>query len=334
MRSIAHRNVNRAYVHAMQVLHYECIREESRNCPVMVLQEPLCTTVWHPTERVLFSRARKANCFFHLFESMWMLAGRSDAAFLDQWIGDFGSRFAEEDGHLHGAYGFRWRHHFGFDQLDHVVTALRKDPSSRRAVITMWDPQADLGASYRDIPCNVAIFVRIHPPGGVFPASEKSRLDLTISCRSNDVIWGLLGANSVHFSVLQEYLAWRLGCVVGAMHTLSNNCHVYDATADRWDPKEPDHDRYAREEVAASPLFAGCDPGTFATELAVWMEDPALGLPYKNRLFVDLLVPMAQTHSVYKKDGVDAACEVLPLIVHSDWRAAAELWLSQRKRRG
>jgi thymidylate synthase len=52
-------------------------------------------------------------------------------------------------------------------------------------------------------------------------------LDLTVLCRSNDVVWGAYGANAVHFSVLQEYLAGRIGVDVGVMYQFSNNYHGY-----------------------------------------------------------------------------------------------------------
>ncbi len=38
-----------------------------------------------PRERVLFSRERDANPFFHLMESLWILAGREDLGFLEHF---------------------------------------------------------------------------------------------------------------------------------------------------------------------------------------------------------------------------------------------------------
>jgi thymidylate synthase len=53
-------------------------------------------------------------------------------------------------------------------------------------------------------------------------------LDMTVTNRSNDLVWGLLGANYVTFSVLQEYMAARIGCGVGRYHHFTNNLHCYD----------------------------------------------------------------------------------------------------------
>lgn len=258
-----------------------------------------------------------------------MLAGRRDAAFLDTYVHDFGPRFAESDGNLHGAYGYRWRQMFGFDQLDHVINALRAEPRSRREVITMWDPMIDLGAKKKDLPCNTHIYTRIQRnlQGDAFA------LDLTVCCRSNDIVWGLCGSNLVHFSVLQEYLAWRIDVEVGQLHILSNNAHVYDATAHLFDENENTSNPYWNPDIAETPLFEGSNQGVFDLELATWMEDPTElnATNYQTPVFQNLLIPMAVVHRVYKDHGVLDAMDFLPNIKHSDWRTAALLWLSQRK---
>ena len=47
---------------------------------------------------------------------------------------------------LQGAYGFRWREHFGGDQLSVIIERLRNDNTDRRCVLQMWDPLVDLNA--------------------------------------------------------------------------------------------------------------------------------------------------------------------------------------------
>lgn len=327
MRSIVHDNVNGAFQHGLHLLSTEGIREETRNGPALVHPEPVCITYRRPNERVLFSRARRANPFFHLFEAFWMLAGRRDAAFLNQYVSDFGARFAEEDGALHGAYGHRWRRHFSTDQLLAVIDVLGCSPSSRQAVVAMWDPVVDLDAVRKDLPCNTHMYFRtqLKPDG-------TRTLDMTVCCRSNDAIWGLFGANAVHFSVLQEYMAHFLGFELGAMHTLANNCHVYESTLHLWDRAEPPHDLYGMEEVAVTPLFAGVESySAFRFELDEWLEAPTIG--GVAPLFHGLLAPMARVHATYKTQGRVAAAALLPQVQHIEWREAARLWLSQRKER-
>jgi len=253
------RNVAEALPLGVGLLLLHGQREESRAGPVVVAPGPVMTVTGRPTERVLTSEVRDANPFFHLAESIWMLAGRDDAKFLNRYVADFGARFAESasgannaeaGGWIHGAYGHRWRVALGHDQLDYVVAMLRRDPTSRQAVIQMWDAtlsaevagyeqevggSADLTGSWRDRPCNSHIYLRIRQEMSMMDTSTvlSRRLDLTVCCRSNDAIWGAHGANAVHFSVLQEYLAARIGVGVGLMYQLSNNYHVYETELER-----------------------------------------------------------------------------------------------------
>ena len=204
------RNVNDAYNQGLIHLLKEGEVQDTRAGQVIVLPYPLTTVYEKPTERVLFDPVRDANPFFHLFESLWMLSGRNDATWLDQFVSDFSVRFAEDDGMQHGAYGYRWRNHFYNDQLPVLIDILKTNNNDRRAVLTMWDPASDLGVrDKKDIPCNSQAFLRVRK------GSSGPVLDITVCCRSNDAIWGAYGANAVHFSVLLEYLARMIGVGVG-----------------------------------------------------------------------------------------------------------------------
>lgn len=181
MHVIQARNVNDAYRQGMQLISAQGIRQPSRAGEVLALERPVTTVYERPMERVLFDSKRDANPIFHLMESIWMLAGWRDATWLDQFVGDFSKRFAEDNGNAHGAYGYRWRDHFlrarqketkedlermkanpipgeiplptKIDQILECGRILLNDPTSRQAVMAMWDPAVDLGAKKRDIPC-------------------------------------------------------------------------------------------------------------------------------------------------------------------------------------
>src|SRR5262245_49446193 len=109
MITIYAKNVREALPQGLKLLR-DCGKEEpSRAGMVRVAPCPVMTVYAEPCDRVLFSPERDANPFFHLAEALWMLAGRKDAEFLNLFVKDFGKRFAEEDGTVHGAYGARWR---------------------------------------------------------------------------------------------------------------------------------------------------------------------------------------------------------------------------------
>lgn len=346
------RNVNGAYDTMIRTILKNGIREESRNGPVFVYPEPVMVTYERPMERVLFSHARKANPFFHLFEAFWMLHGSRDARWLDTYVKDFSLRYAESDGTMHGAYGHRWRNWlYGgaqmFDQIEWAVDHLLRDPGSRRAVIQMYNPELDSiphgRHTPRDIPCNTTIYLRLIPGkerarvengGTVYIDRGDPSLDLTVCCRSNDAIWGAYGANAVHFSILQEYLAWRLDARVGRMHQLSNNLHLYESTQTNWDPIESDYDHYASGRVAPHSLFASADSVTFHSDLLVWIGDPTRAdYQYSSGVFTNLLVPMARAHAACRQCDYGMAFSIARRVRHMDWSLAALQWIQQKQDR-
>lgn len=181
--------------------------------------------------RVLMNPFRDANPFFHLFEAIWMLSGSNNIKPLELFSSKIAS-FCSDDGvTANGAYGYRWRNYSSgdpneadVDQLDILIEHLRKNPNSRRAVLQMWNVRDDLCKVdvTKDVCCNTAIYFSI----GTTEDGNKC-LNMSITNRSNDLILGLLGANYVHFTVLQEYIARSLGVKVGAWFHFTNNLHVY-----------------------------------------------------------------------------------------------------------
>jgi len=311
------KNVCEALPAGLRLLSDQGIKEDSRNGPVIVMPSPVMTVTERPCERVLFSSVRNANPFFHLFEAIWMLAGRDDAAPLNGFIKGFGSRYGEEDGTIHGAYGRRWRSAFGLDQLDFVVKKLQREPSTRQCVIQMWDcyGASDLDGAWNDRPCNTHIYLRIH----------KGQLDLTACCRSNDAIWGAHGANAVHFSILQEYLAARIEVEVGQMYQLSNNYHAYLSELKKYENEEVDDDRSA-------PMVMFEKPNEIDRDIQKFMDcydTREFRDVYVNRWFYEVLTHMMVAHHQYKTGQKTQALWSAHQITALDWRIACTEWLER-----
>lgn len=243
-------NVLEAYQRGVKLLRSGgALVEDSRAGEVRVWPDPVVTVTRNPHHCVLLDRTRRANPFFHVYEALWMLSGSQDARLLDTFVSDFSERFGESDGRQHGAYGWRWRRHWSMDQISIAVERLRRDHRDRRVVIAMWDPMVDATYSTaesqpRDIPCNTHIYPRI--------VGEK--LSLTVCCRSNDAIWGAHGANAVHFSFLLQYMAARIGVGIGELRQLSNNYHMYTATARELDESPPQADWGAMMPMVTDPV--------------------------------------------------------------------------------
>ena len=327
MLTVRARNVNEAYTTGRREIMRIGSGSGSRAGSVLVAPYPVTTVYAKPCERVLFDESRDANPFFHLFESLWMLSGSRDATWLDRFVGDFSSRFAEADGHQWGAYGHRWRQYFKFDQLTTVVDRLREKPDDRRVVIAMWDPQSDLispredGWEPADLPCNTHLYPRVH----------DGRLDLTVCCRSNDIVWGAYGANAVHFSVLQEYLAGRIGVEVGIMYQFSNNWHGYTDVLERMGMPSGD-DPYARGQLTPMPM--GEDWSEWDEDLGIFMEYQDFEhTTYKNSWFSEVAVPMWTAHRLWKAGDREGAMAAALRVQADDWRRATTQWMERRMRR-
>lgn len=342
MRVIEARNVEEALRMGVGLLGSIGERLPSRAGAVLVAPHPVMTVYHSPMERVLLCQHRDANPFFHLFESLWMLSGSNDARWLDRFVSDFSSRFGEPgSGEQWGAYGYRWRRHWDTDQLEAVIRRLSRDPYDRRVVIGMWDPTYDLidpaemeegGREPRDLPCNTHLYPRIR-------ADEYGQLvlDLTICCRSNDIIWGAYGANAVHFSVLQEYLAHGLSARVGRMYQLSNNWHAYVDVFDRVAraQQEPVRHAYPMETVGPEPMFDKVLPLVqWDHDLGRFLEDPERDEEvYGHSWFGGVAARMWRSHECYRRRDYEGALNMARSVMASDWRLAATEWIVRRMSR-
>lgn len=366
MRIIKARNVNGLFNEGMHLLDEVGVRSDSRAGPVMVAPWPVMSVYEEPCERVLFEGKRDANPFFHLMEGLWMLAGRNDAAFLNRYVSNFGERFGEKDGTIHDAYGDRWRVAFGFDQLNAIVGKLRANPQDRQCVLTMWDPyephstigivegqigENDFLGDWRGRPCNTHVYFRVRdvayrdpPVTDQNSAEHEARitrgddklLDMTICCRSNDIVWGAYGANAVHFSMLLEYMAGRIGASVGTMYQLSNNLHGYsDVLAKIGDPLYlDDNDPYDNAEVYSEPMAT--DWNEWDADLGLFMKwhdaDGLADLPpvYANDWFKSVAERVARARWEWTHGMKPSARKTVEQITAPDWRMACVEWMERR----
>ncbi len=161
------------------------------------------------------------NPAFALAEVIWILAGRNDSAFVTFFNRQLPAYCGTEE-RLHGAYGFRLRRHFGFDQLERAAHALESSPDSRQVALQLWDSTVDLPLEdgrprSADIPCNVMTLLKV----------RSGRLELTEVLRSNDVFRGL-PYNLVQFTTIQEVLAGWVGVDVGVYGQVVDSLHVYE----------------------------------------------------------------------------------------------------------
>jgi thymidylate synthase len=196
-------------------------------------------TLTNPRRRLVdVSPARVINPAFAAAEAVWILSGSDDP-----WIYLYNERLADyaDDGRLMGAYGPRLRRWHGtVDQLARVRQQLAEDPGTRRAVIQLFDPEADSG-DYRDVPCTLGyrFFLR------------DGLLHMHTTMRSQD-LWLGFCYDIFTATIVQELLARWIGAELGSYWLCVDSLHLYD-----------------RDLPKAQQLPRATVPGPLMTPLAV-----------------------------------------------------------------
>lgn len=117
------------------------------------------------------------------------------------------------------AYGYRWRSHFGRDQIRLAIEALRKDHSDRRVYVSAWDPAEDgLGeVGQRNVPCPTSFTFSV----------LNGELHSSLLLRSSDVFVGLPYDVMGH-ALLMDAMAQELRLRPGVMHVTLAHAHLYE----------------------------------------------------------------------------------------------------------
>ena len=151
-------------------------------------------------------------------ETAWQLMGTQDPTFILKYAPKLWGKFVER-GKLETAYGYRWRQHFGRDQLELAMDELITNPTNRQLYISAWDPATDgLGGSQpKNIPCPVGF--------------SLTRTERTVHCsvfiRSSDVFVGL-PYDVMGYALTLDAIAASCGLKPGTLHITLAHAHYYE----------------------------------------------------------------------------------------------------------
>ncbi len=154
------------------------------------------------------------------YELLWFLRGDGNARWLQEHGVSIWDEWAADDGDLGPVYGVQWRSwptpdggHV--DQLAQVMDTLRRDPDSRRMVVSAWNvaeiPQMALA------PCHVMFQLYV----------ADGRLSLHVYQRSADLFLGV-PFNIASYALLAHMIAQQTGLDIGELVWTGGDCHVYD----------------------------------------------------------------------------------------------------------
>ncbi len=234
------KNVNgdeKQYLDLMKDILYKNNIKDSRNSKVISqfgekmkfdLREgfPLLTTKRMPFKTILR-------------ELLWFIRGSTSNKELNDknvhiWDGNSTPEFMKsrglnyEEGELGPVYGFQWRRfgaqyndknkeylkEDGVDQLQNVIDLIKNDPTSRRIILSAWNP-VDLEMMALP-PCHVMIQFSV----------DKEFLDAQMYQRSGDMFLGV-PFNIASYSILMHIIGSITGYTPRYFHHILGDAHVY-----------------------------------------------------------------------------------------------------------
>lgn len=197
-----------------------------------------------------------------LIENLWFLSGEKDVSFLRHYGCKFWDPWADKDGNVPSPYGFFWRNfpkyedNFGgtfsgyvnypVDQVKTALEKLKKNPNTRQAVITSWDPGNTKNSSLP--PCHVMHVLNATKING----TDEYALSLHMMQRSCDLALGE-PYNIAGYSLLLHIYAKILGMVPNKFNQHIVDAHIYTAGLDGSNA-EYDHIPELKEQLKRTPL--------------------------------------------------------------------------------
>ncbi|HET9820952.1 MAG TPA: thymidylate synthase [Burkholderiaceae bacterium] len=169
-----------------------------------------------------------------IHELLWFLRGDTNVAYLHAHGVSIWDEWADERGELGPIYGYQWRSWPDYagghiDQIGGVIERIRRDPDSRRLLVSAWNPaQVD---AMRLPPCHVLFQFYV----------ADGRLSCQLYQRSADIFLGV-PFNIASYALLTQMVAHVTGLAPGEfVHTLGD-AHLY-----------LNHLEQAREQLTRAP---------------------------------------------------------------------------------
>ncbi|WUW94261.1 thymidylate synthase [Streptomyces sp. NBC_01450] len=155
-----------------------------------------------------------------VYELLWFLRGDSNVGWLHEHGVTIWDEWADANGELGPVYGAQWRswptpdgRHI--DQISEVLDTLRRDPDSRRMIVSAWNvaelPKMALA------PCHA--FFQFYVADG--------KLSCQLYQRSADLFLGV-PFNIASYALLTHMVAQQAGLRPGDFIWTGGDCHIYD----------------------------------------------------------------------------------------------------------
>lgn len=164
-----------------------------------------------------------------IYELLWFLKGDTNIKFLQENGVKIWDAWADSKGDLGPVYGFQWRNwnNDGIDQISNLINDLKNNPSSRRHLISAWNPSV-LPDTTKSFEANVANGKAALPPCHAFFQFHviNGKLSCQLYQRSADVFLGV-PFNIASYSLLTIMIAQVCDLKLGDFIHTFGDAHIY-----------------------------------------------------------------------------------------------------------
>jgi len=167
-----------------------------------------------------------------IYELLWFLKGETNLGFLHEHQVNIWNEWANESGELGPVYGHQWRswptpdgRHI--DQIQQIVEQLKKNPNSRRIIVSAWNV-ADLPDESMSPQQNVALGKMALAPCHAFFQFyvAEGKLSCQLYQRSCDTFLGL-PFNIASYALLTHMVAQQSNLELGDFVWTGGDVHLY-----------------------------------------------------------------------------------------------------------
>ncbi len=154
-----------------------------------------------------------------IYELLWFLRGETNIQYLHDHNVHIWDEWADAEGNLGPIYGKQWRSFQGadgktVDQIQWVIDEIRRNPNSRRLIVSAWNPPEIDDMALPPCHCLFQFYV------------AEGRLSCQLYQRSGDTFLGV-PFNIASYALLTHMIAHVTGLQIGEfVHTLGD-AHIY-----------------------------------------------------------------------------------------------------------
>ena len=164
-----------------------------------------------------------------IHELLWFLKGDTNIKYLKNNGVNIWNAWADSNGNLGPVYGFQWRNwnNDGIDQISNLINDLKNNPSSRRHLISAWNPSV-LPDTSKSFETNVANGKAALPPCHAFFQFHviNGKLSCQLYQRSADIFLGV-PFNIASYSLLTLMIAQVCNLEAGDFIHTFGDAHIY-----------------------------------------------------------------------------------------------------------